>query len=330
MRTMCGWFAVVLAASLFAQEPLTTPASQSSKSGGVREVVFTAMRPATVRLRGKLLDPQGRPLPGQAFILRAANGGREANAVTAADGGFDLQSPLALGEEFIAYLTRSDWVFAQAKTENHTGHHDMRFWSWHEGVVDPQAPIVLRAEPEVRVYGRVVDSDGEPVPFARVELEHSRLNRTPKWMTFAWSRPTDRDGRFDFQGVRAFDDDVRLRVDGRRGVGASEPFRLQVGQEIRDLELRLAPPAIVEGVVRDARGVPLPGAQVWLRHWDFATGQQENWDSDEVLTDRQGRYRHLGVAAGGHYVELPSNGTRDAARTEPFEVEPGQRVQRDF
>lgn len=307
------------------------PRSQTSKQGTeVRNIVFTAMRPATVRLHGKLLDPAGKPLPNETFLLRAASGGREARVVTGAEGGFELQSPLAPGEPFIAWLTRSDWVVAQAKTESHSGDDDMRFWSWYEGVVDPQTAIELRAEPEVRVRGRVLDAGGEPVPFARVEFEHARDNRRPRWMTFAWSRPADRDGRFQFEGVRAFADDVRLRVDGLRGVGESEPFRLQVGEEVRDLELRLAPPAIVEGTVRDAQGAPVAGARVWLRDWDFASGQQQSGKVVEVLTDQQGRYRHVGVAPGGHYLELLSDGREKAARTEPFEVAPGQRVQRDL
>lgn len=218
-------------------------------------------------------------------------------------------------------------MLAQHKVEAHSGFDDMRFWSWHEGVVDTSASIELRAEPEARVRGRVLDADGQPVPFIGVELEHARVQRSPRWITLAWSRPTDRDGRFAFEGVRALADDVRLSVAGRAGATASEPFRLRVGGLIDGIELRLARPGTVEGTVRDVQGAPIPGAAVWLRTWDFETGQQRDGSIAAVLADRRGRYRHLGVAPGGYCLEVLAEG--GSVRGEPFAVGPGERVRRD-
>jgi hypothetical protein len=69
------------------------------KVASAHEVVFRALRPSSTTLRGKLLDPQSRPLAQQTFVCRAASGGREARVVTDDQGNFTMQSPLAPGGE---------------------------------------------------------------------------------------------------------------------------------------------------------------------------------------------------------------------------------------
>jgi hypothetical protein len=301
------------------------PDHRIEKATDVHEVTFAALRPETTILRGTLRGLQGEPLPRQTVVLRAANGFREGVATTGEDGGFEIASPLAPGEHFIAFLRRSDWTIAQSKAATRYG-WDKRFWNQYEGVVDPEVPIELHAEPAITVRGRIVDREGQAIRFAPVVVEYELSDS--RWTQLAWWQTSDREGRFEYQGLRALDDRVRVMVAGRSGAGTSDPLQLEVGKTC-EVELRLDPAAIVEGTVRDARGTPIPGARVWLRNWDFARGRQADGSVEEVLTDRNGRYRHVGVTPGGHYLQLHFGEHEPAADVEPFEVAPGERVERD-
>ena len=137
---------------------------------------------------------------------------------------------------------------------------------------------------------------------------------------------TDKDGSFVLRGLRKVDPDVRIFTSGMGGYGHSEPFKLEAGETADNLEVVVKTPASVEGVVTDGNGEPLPGARVWLRDWDFQTGQQRSGSVVEVITDRKGRFRFRGVSPHGHYLQVHVRHTKHGERREPFEVEPGQKV----
>jgi protocatechuate 3,4-dioxygenase beta subunit len=67
-------------------------------------------------------------------------------------------------------------------------------------------------------------------------------------------------------------------------------------------EVRLAPPATIEGTVVDAQQRPLPGVRVWL-DWEPERNQRGG-TIEEVVTDRLGRYRFVGVTPGGARLQL--------------------------
>ena len=115
---------------------------------------------------------------------------------------------------------------------------------------------------------------------------------------------TDREGRFSFEGLHALESDLRVRVFGPAGAGVSKTFRIGSGEEHKDVGVTLAPPGVVEGVILDGEGKPIPGARVQLANWDLQRGRQKDGGFVEVLTDRSGRYRHLGVEPGGHYLQV--------------------------
>ena len=67
----------------------------------------------------------------------------------------------------------------------------------------------------------------------------------------------------------------------------------EVGSRVQVPPLELAPPAIVEGVVRDENGGLVPGVAVWLRDWDLDRNGQRSGAVTEVITEAPVTERHL-------------------------------------
>jgi hypothetical protein len=272
--------------------------------------------------------PDGKPVAGVTFVMRASNGGREARATSDADGRAVFACPLARGSKVIVYAVDDRWVVDQTKVQDGMfGAWDRRFLDDHECTVDPSTPLALRVVPACTVRGRLTRPGGQPAAFADVHLEERRDGRTPEWMTMA-STTTDRDGVFRFLRLHHLDDPVRVMVNSVNGAVTGEPIEIAAaGTAVTVPDLQLAPPAVIEGVVRDAGQRPAPGVRVWLRDWDLAKGTQRSGSVTEVITDRQGRYRFVGAPPGGAYLQLlDAPGERHSAQraVEPFDVEPGK------
>lgn len=288
----------------------TAIASKGDAAGGVR-------CPAVVT------DAQGKPVAGVTLVLRKSNGGTRATATTDAVGHCTFDSPLAAGTKVIVYSTSDAWVIDQEKVDGLIGSHDRRFLEDHECTVDPDHTLQVRVIPATSVRGRLLRKDGHPAALVSVQLEEERSSAWPNWLSFAYAT-TDRDGNFVFARLHHSKANVRLLVEGVDGYATSEPFAIAtVGQEVKVPDLTITPPASVAGVVTDAAGKPAPGVTVWLRDWDIAAGRQRSGSVTEVVTDRLGRYRFLGVPIGGAYLELvqDEDGHQMRRVVEPFEVE---------
>jgi len=308
------------------------PRTHRCKEGGkLHEIVFEATPLGTTVLRGTLKDAKGTPLAGETVVARVANSLALFRAVTQADGSFEIQSPTSPGEKCRLSVVGSRWVLSQ----DHDPRDRRTNWTIrnrHEHVctADPDEPVDLRAVVGSRVHGRVVHKDGErPAPLVRVQLEHERSRRTARWAPIA-SATSNSAGHFVFRALPHAEDQLRVRVVGRRGAGISDTFQIAESEDTRDIEVTLSPPGIVEGLVKDGNGEPIPGARVWLRDWDSEGNTQRSFGITEVLTDRRGRYRFVGVEPGGHYLDLHIRGNRMPVSTgrgkDTFDVGSGQRV----
>jgi len=303
----------------------------ASTKGNTHTAVFEGVRSGTVVLCGIVTGPDKKPLAGETIVCRATSGGRSSNAVTDSEGRFRMDAPLGPGTRCNLYLTGSDYVLDQEPEEKEEGdrHRMVSLGSvvrgYYNTMIDAQRTYELKAVRGLAVTGRFVTGDGSPVRFQRVELQDHMANRTPKWTPMVYGR-TDKDGRVVFRGLREVDPEVRIFTSGMGGFGHSDSFKLEAGETPDDLEVVVRTPASVEGVVKDGNGEPVPGARVWLRDWDFQTGQQSSGNVVEVITDRKGRYRFRGVSPHGHYLQVHVRETKRAERGEPFEVEPGQKV----
>lgn len=288
--------------------------------------VAKAIGSAGLQCRAEVRGPDDKPIGGLPFVLRAPNGGPTATATSAADGTMVFSSPLAAGTRIVVYTTDPAWTVDQSKPAD--ARTDRRALTQYETTVDPSATLSLRVVPACSIRGRVLLPDGNPLPFAGVELQEERSSRLPRWMPMSWVT-ADRDGYFRFEGRHHLDDAVRLLVQSPAGTHEGEPLAMAKPDTHIDAgNLTLAPPAVVEGVVRDAQKRPVPGVRVWLRDWDMARGSMRSGSVTETLTDREGRYRFLGVPIGGAYLEVlegcDENPRLRRDTIEPFEVEVGK------
>jgi hypothetical protein len=162
-------------------------------------------------------------------------------------------------------------------------------------------------------------ADGRPAAFVTIELQERDTNRNPQWMW--WSTTTsDREGNFRFVGCPHQAHPVRLHVNGKAGSFAGEPFPLlQPGAKHAAGDLQLHPPSTIEGVLR-SRDRAVPGICIRVLH-------RQSGSVFETLTDREGRFRLLGVAPGPVYLHQ-FDGSRVQhpveLAVEPFEVEAGK------
>jgi protocatechuate 3,4-dioxygenase beta subunit len=255
----------------------------------------------------------------------AANWATASEAVSDAKGTLHFVPPAARDEAVIVRSLDEAWVLYQQKREGQQGWRDVRYWRWHECDVASGTPLTLCLVRACSVTGRVRCANGEPAAYVKVHVEHERPERLPRWQAFG-STMTDRDGAYRLTGLPQVPDPVRIAVAAGAGAGTSEAFELgAAGTTVVGADLRLPPPAIVEGRVRGADGAPSPGARVWLRDWDFAAGMQKSGSLVEVITDREGRYRFAGVPPGGAWLQVLVHGRTSTRRAvEPFEVEPGK------
>lgn len=302
------------------------PGSQDRVAG------FEALRDGAVVIGGLLKHRDGRPLPGESIVCRAANGGRRSIARTGADGAFSMNSPLAPGEGCVLYLTGSGHVLDQPKDPADFNSMDMRARHQHRTVIDTGARIELVAVDECRVLGRVVIDGGRPVPHAEVTLEHAHPNHSPKWMTFAWTT-ADPQGNYVFEGLHPVEDELRVAVADRAGAGISRTFTLPPRGDAAGIDVAITPAGTVAGTVRDPDGRPLPGARVWLREADEETKSRRRGNINESLADRNGRYRFTGVGPGMYrlsalFDEAAHRQTRDR-ETSPIRMIAGGRLDQD-
>jgi hypothetical protein len=198
----------------------------------------------------------------------------------------------------------------------------------HSVMFDAARAIDLHAVAASEICGRVCVADGGPAPFAEVVIRAQVLGED--WGGVAWTR-TDRDGQFRLTRLHHLDAPLRAEVQSRAGSVTGATFALAAPGSRVDLgTLRLAAPAVVEGVARDADGGPLAGALVRLRVYNRATDRGK-WV--ETLSDRLGRYRFACVPQGAvvlQLVSLSADGERITAAAGPLDVAPGKALAADL
>jgi hypothetical protein len=178
----------------------------------------------------------------------------------------------------------------------------------------------VRDNPPVAAPGRASISgtvflDGaskRPARRARVTL--TSVERTSSGRTTT----TDDRGAFSFDGVPAGRFELQAYKPGylRASYGASRPNRagtpivVSEGQTIADLAMTMARGGVITGVVRDARGRPLPGVDVRVLKLGYhpVTGERTlaaQSTASTSTTDDRGEYRAYGLPPGGYLVLVP-------------------------
>lgn len=286
-----------------------------------------ARNDTTLPCQVAVTGPDGKPVAGVTFMVRASRSALELRCTSDADGKLTLPLPLGAGAEAYLYSDDDRWVSDQAKVPKANRPFDPNSLRVHEFVVDPQKTIDVRLASASSVQGRLLRADGRPAAFVEVSLEVSDPNRTPTWRAFG-EATTDRDGRFRSPPLHHMDVPVRVHCGSELGEWTSQAFHLaKPGTSVNLGEAKLSAPATIEGVVRDAEKQPVGGVRVWLRASSPASEPQRSGSTMATVTDAQGRYRFLGVPLGGSMLELlpgPGDAPHGNEAVETVEVEAGK------
>jgi protocatechuate 3,4-dioxygenase beta subunit len=171
----------------------------------------------------------------------------------------------------------------------------------------PQAQL----PPKCSLSGIVSDaSTGDPLNKVNISLQSLGVQGgrgAPTAVTIS-----DAKGRFEMVDL----DPGVYRLSAKRSgylemsYGAHRPgaegsrVRLEAGQSLSDLRIKLTPGAAISGTVRDSDGEPLEGAHVVLARFAYERGIPGVRPDAAVDTDDRGEYRFHGLAAGKYYVSV--------------------------
>jgi hypothetical protein len=170
--------------------------------------------------------------------------------------------------------------------------------------------VDLQAAPAVSVVGRVIGTDGKPVPGAKLGLSINLIDSIEyadwKFVSNMPEKPTqvDQEGRGTFRGLSpGMQIAVYANAPGYAG-GWSE--RVTLGTQDVALQLRLARSTrALAGRVVDPEGHPIRGAS--LRIHDFGGPQ--------TTSDESGRFRLSAVPDGKLLLEAMAYGYQDGTQT---------------
>ena len=267
---------------------------------------------------GVICGSDDRPLAGVRLQLRALWPPPAVEATSDDAGRFELPCHFTPGKRMLLTCLDDRWVLLQSKDEGALKQENPQFFGQHEWIARPDSPVELHAVQASSVSGRVLLANGDPAPFVDATLEYlCMVSDKPMWLPAVTSQ-ADHAGRFVFRGLVNVTEHVRIAVDSELGSGTSGPLALtEAGTNLKLRDLRLAAPATVEGVVRDAQGRPCAGVLVMLQRCDGASGIR--------ITDRLGRYRFLGVSPGSACLEVQRDGDQpDEPAAASFEVAAGK------
>ena len=286
--------------------PSVLPALRIASGTGPADLGRVTLRPGA-RLAGRVVDRRDRGVPGaEVFPLDRPPGfnqaeralqGKKPAATTAADGSFTIEN-----------LARGTPVHLIVRAPGHL-HAEVR------AVRPPTAKLLrIRLEPEAVLRGRVVDTAGEPVAGARLNLRWQEyLPEDPERQigepVFRSAR-SEADGRFEMRGIP--EGSVIFGVSAQ-GFVSLEGLELELPRPADAGELRLVLDrgAVLQGRVTTVAGEPVPAVRIAVGGAAAATGDD-------------GFYWLEGAEPGPRDVLFlhPSHGRLE----KPFEIQPGVNV----
>jgi hypothetical protein len=154
------------------------------------------------------------------------------------------------------------------------------------------------------IGGVVVDhATGNPIRKAVVTVAWQ--GSPPAWA----SVQTDGSGRFQVTGlpaasytVTATKDGLSLGAYGGAPGAAGKAVALAAGEQRVDLVIRMIRPTVVSGIVTDADGDPLIGAEVQLGREGWPRGKRELTSLSNARTNDRGEYRLIVPQPGRFYL----------------------------
>jgi hypothetical protein len=126
------------------------------------------------------------------------------------------------------------------------------------------------------------------------------------------------DGKFRFDGMEPGEYDLRAQ---RQGFFDSDEPLLEValGQQMKDLLIRLTPQGIIAGHVLDEDGDPIPNATVRVERSIQVNGRRVSFGSDSESTNGEGYFFITDLRAGSYHLSAaPEHNNQNSAMREDF------------
>jgi RNA polymerase sigma factor (sigma-70 family) len=267
----------------------------------------------SVDVRGRVLDPDGKPVPGAKLVLVYASAEKVPDkvwATSAADGGFQFSVARSI-EDAAFYGNAWDQTSIVAAAEGHG-------FGWARVRPETSGDLTLRlVKDDVPIRGRVLDLQGKPVAGATVRIDDQLLVpaeegkgqgstdlttlRSAAFATLFPPLKTGEDGRFQINGIGR-ERVATLRVEGETIATQRVQANARAGDKARatprgvPFDLLAVPTRPVVGVITDKEtGKPLAGVVVR----SYAISGAEDFNGLlRTITDKDGRYRLLGLPKG--------------------------------
>ena len=126
--------------------------------------------------------------------------------------------------------------------------------------------------------------------------------------------------------------------DGAPGVPPPS-LKIEAGQSIKDLKIKLIPLAIITGRVLDHDGDPIRGARVEAVAYIYQSGKKQLNSVEQISANDQGEFRLFGLHPGTIYLRASGHdggtgsfaptyfpGTKDAVHASPIDLEAGAQL----
>ena len=302
----------------------STPVHTRVGPGDARDLTFSLspipadlVEPRTV-VRGRLVDPLGRPMPGVPVVARCETR-RGPPALSDGNGQYSLEVPAREHVLFDACVLSDEHYVATP------GHRvDASGRSWLRRPADPDKPLRLDLARAGAVRGVLRGADGQPLGAARVELRGRGAMIVSA---------TDALGRLAVAGIAPGDYSLTVKgSDGARGKGSVSVVE---GAESKPAPLEYRPTGEVFGRVTRPNGEPAAGVVLLLAR-EIAQRppglrRAQPGPTRLLLTDRDGRFRQPHLAEGDWNLRTTGEVQpmkRDPRTTRfPFEIRKGQRTE---
>jgi len=240
-----------------------------------------------ISLEGQVLDTKKQPVEGAQIHVRpndpynAFVGEEDPNAISGTDGFFSV--PDQTPGNVIDLLVKCTG-FVQKNLD--------------EFPVLPGEPLTITLQAASRISGIVVDSSGQPVAEASVQLLKRNVRATRTFNSTEQSTTSKNDGMFEFVDIPPEHYVLAVHAPGWQDF-EMEGIELAQGKDVNDLRVTLLPEAYVEGTVTMSDGQPAIGANVKMANEErrYRPGVSQSW------TDGSGNYVLHGMKQGKAMIE---------------------------
>lgn len=202
--------------------------------------------------------------------------------------------------------------------------------------------------PRPSVAGMVISTAGDPVRKATVLL------RAQDEGSISYTADSDANGRFSIYDVQpgtyaVSADRQGFESDTGGAPGAPPPkLKVEAGQSVEDVKIKLIPLGVIAGRVLDDDGDPVRGAWVEAMAYTYRSGRRQLNSVEQVAATDKGEFRIFGLIPGtfylrasvanrGRHMEIGTGGsvspaptffpsTTDGAHAAPIDVSAGAQL----